>query len=816
MERRRGRGPTTAACITGVAASTIALLVAGSTASLSAADDVEQRAAGIWFGGRVETGEFSVTVPSDWVAVEPAGDHEASAQAIAERLAGTEHACERPDCEVLLSYWLDGEQDARLAMIGPVSAVTQTLLAGTTQCRIDGPGPASQRAATELAYIAYEAFARSDLVQVSAPPRGWSMGSVGASTFDYTHAADGIAGSVYIFSDGERAARLTCHGPERPVDSWRSLADTFELRPQDETAIRAEDPSDEEVRASDLKELQAMLPVWVGGRALSTHSHRGLEYLRAWSPVPEEQLERLASDPAAVEAAFGPGVALDDLEFAVAGRSSTSDPAYFVTALRIRGLPARLRPLPSPAAGGLSWTARTFGTRTVRTDRATGERGAQGYMSHYVYDVGDVRFIIITDDEEWATEAIARLRPDRVVEDAGLLVTLPSSWQGGYSPTVPASTVASAYADGVRVAAHDAARIGQPYIPTLEVFQTEARLDGSVSAALERWASTYPPEAARGRTITAIERITLPSGEALRLQQSGSPPDADFEVAETRYLIAGPAGVFDLLFSVESSQLPEYEAVFEAMAASFLAEGSDPDAPLARLARGETSRTELEQAAGGYGITSLPTPPPPEVGSGPVVRGRRLAVPTLGLAVELPADWYGVDVTHPRAASAMRSFDDTTRELLAGRLLPANPLMRGNLPYTREVGHLTQMALAEVVESDPDGVFGLFALAPIDGVGAQHECVVYAWPAEATTPLDEARATLALVQEDGAEARLEAVELPAGSAAALLARSGTWEFTIYTLLRDGLAYQLECGDDARHDDIWRGIAESLEFTASTE
>jgi hypothetical protein len=437
-------------------------------------------------------------------------------------------------------------------------------------------------------------------------------------------------------------------------------------------------------------------------------------------------------------------------------------------------------------------------------------------MSHYVYDVGDVRFTVTTDDETWAAEAIARLRPDPVVEDAALLLELPSSWRAGYSPTVSAETVARAYAEGVRVAAHDAARIGQPYIPTLEVFHSGTGLDGDMSSTLDHWASTYPVEPVHGRTVTAIERVTLPSGEALRLQQTGSPPDADFEVAEIRYLIAGPAGVFDLLFSVESTQLSEYEEVFDAMAASFLAKEPDPDGPLARLARREISRTDLETSTFGDRVAPSPAPEEPLVGTAAVVRGGRLEVPARGIAVELPAGWYGVDVTHPRAATAMRSFDATTRELLAGRLLPDNPLLRGNLLRRGEVGHLTESALAQVTQSDPSGVFALFAVAPIESSGAQHECAVYIWSAEAETPLDEARATLSLVQEADPNARLEAVELPAGSAAALSARDGSWEFAVYTLLRDGLAYQLECGDDARHDDLWRGIADSFEFTASPE
>ena len=37
----------------------------------------------------------------------------------------------------------------------------------------------------------------------------------------------------------------------------------------------------------------------------------------------------------------------------------------------------------------------------------------------YAYDVGDVRFIVTTDEEAWATEAIARLCPEPEPEAGG-------------------------------------------------------------------------------------------------------------------------------------------------------------------------------------------------------------------------------------------------------------------------------------------------------------------------------------------------------------------------------------------------------------
>ena len=89
--------------------------------------------------------------------------------------------------------------------------------------------------------------------------------------------------------------------------------------------------------------------------------------------------------------------------------------------------------------------------------------------------------------------------------------------------------------------------------------------------------------------------------------------------------------------------------------------------------------------------------------------------------------------------------------------------------------------------------------------------MVYIWETDAQTAESEAEDSLSGIRADDPEADLRSIDLPAGEAAVISALSGSWEFAIFTLLRDGLAYNLECGHYTRHDEFWQDVAESFEF-----
>jgi len=563
--------------------------------------------------------------------------------------------------------------------------------------------------------------------------------------------------------------------------------------------------------------LEGMLPDEVAGSALRSYSARGLDYLRGWSRMPSEQVLALEEDPAALAVLSVLEVELDDIEFADVGRSSVDDPPYRVTAFRIRSIPAEFQPLSMvvdhPDAG--IWSTATFAHRVVRVGSETMlEQSEDRHGRPYIYDVGDVRFMVTTDDEAWAAEAFARLRPDPVIESAPLFVSLPGTWRPGLTPTLDDETRVDLYDSGILTAAHDGSMLDQRYVPSLVIQYTHTRLDSDVASTLDHWASQYPDEEWDGRTVRSLERVTLPAGEALRLELISETDEPTIAVVEIRYLIISPAGVFDLLFSSADVDLTGYEATFDEMARTFMRGDVDPDGALARLGRGELTRADYEMLAGGIALPEQPTPQGDITSPGPVVLGGRIEVPSEGFALKVPSGWHAIDLTHPDVIAAMGSFDETTRNLLQGRLMPENPLYRGTFAvFGEDLGGFTMSAAEDLAEMQSSDLFAMVAFAPWDGMGGLHECAVYAWDAPGWALEDDASITVeSLRNSDYPSVGLAFIELRAGEAAHLTAsRAGTHELSIFTLVHGGRYYYLECDDVDRHERLWRIIADSFEF-----
>lgn len=198
-------------------------------------------------------------------------------------------------------------------------------------------------------------------------------------------------------------------------------------------------------RPHDAPDLEAMLPREVAGRRLATWSVIGLDYLGGGPEgSPALPLLSMADRDAFEEMATSLGLVVDDWAMAVGGRSDVEgDPPYFVFAHRIKSVPAVwLEPghtVDYPDAG--TWSQLTLGGRTVRVGTEAMLPQTQHVRGRpYVYDVGDVRFTIVTEDEAWATDALSGLCPDPVAErarfvggrieepDWGFAVTFPSDW----------------------------------------------------------------------------------------------------------------------------------------------------------------------------------------------------------------------------------------------------------------------------------------------------------------------------------------------------------------------------------------------------
>jgi hypothetical protein len=319
--------------------------------------------------------------------------------------------------------------------------------------------------------------------------------------------------------------------------------------------------------------LEAKLPDAVAGRPLAKWSLRGADYF-AGTALSKDEIAEVASDLATH------GLGINDVGMAVAGRSDVAiDPPYFVHAFCFRTVPAdTLHPgvgVQHPDAG--SWTPVTFGRRDV----SVGTEEMVDQTEHmagrpYVYNVGDVRFVVTAGDESWAADAIAHLRPDPLVEQLPNLVALPPGWRAGLQPDAADVATASVRDDpsclGV---AHDSTRVGQAYVPHLRIGSRGVPEPGDDFAtwlddveAVFRQAMADP---ATRDAVPSIERVRIPAGEAIRVELSSRPePDTPYEVAQVQYYIPTKVGFFAIWFSAAASDLAAYRTTFDAMARTFL------------------------------------------------------------------------------------------------------------------------------------------------------------------------------------------------------------------------------------------------------
>ncbi|MDH4112503.1 MAG: hypothetical protein OEV60_07455 [Actinomycetota bacterium] len=191
---------------------------------------------------------------------------------------------------------------------------------------------------------------------------------------------------------------------------WEAILGTFEL-----TAAAAASPAGSPSgRPHEAEDVESLLPNKIAGRWLDTWSVRGESVLDLWGYSAGE-IADVREQLAAL------GVDVDDVAQGTAGRSDLADPPYFVHAFRI---PAAARDL----LGGRAIAAAGFTRDTDAWDLEDREIGGKevavgpldlihqteherGRPYLYGSTALDVSFIVITDDEAWAEEAIRAL-PD--------------------------------------------------------------------------------------------------------------------------------------------------------------------------------------------------------------------------------------------------------------------------------------------------------------------------------------------------------------------------------------------------------------------
>ena len=228
--------------------------------------------------------------------------------------------------------------------------------------------------------------------------------------------ADGADRSFigYLFISGQMVVTCVFSAGTVTVDGhepgWESILRTFEV-----TAAYRQGPSTPApfVDRHEAPEVEALVPSAVAGRRLSIWSVRGPSVLELWG-LSTERADQLRDELA------GMGVDLDEVVQVVAGRSDVAtDPPYFVMAFHIPA-PARdlLGGLAIATAGFTKDTdeweleERVVGGKVVDvgpTDLLRQSEHQRGRPYLYGSTDLDVSFIVITDDETWAEDAIRQL-----------------------------------------------------------------------------------------------------------------------------------------------------------------------------------------------------------------------------------------------------------------------------------------------------------------------------------------------------------------------------------------------------------------------
>ena len=153
-------------------------------------------------------------------------------------------------------------------------------------------------------------------------------------------------------------------------------------------------------------ELEALLPEVVAGRSLARWSVRGEDYFLIVAGLGPSELGQVKADLAAS------GLTIEDVAMANARRADAEDPPYLILALQARGMAANTIDestlIDHPEAGRFSLEV-IAGKSVRRGTAAMIEQGEDVKGIPYLYDKDDIRYIVITDDPDWAADALSQL-----------------------------------------------------------------------------------------------------------------------------------------------------------------------------------------------------------------------------------------------------------------------------------------------------------------------------------------------------------------------------------------------------------------------
>ena len=175
---------------------------------------------------------YALTVPDGWVAFYPSAD---DAAAITDALRGID-----PDLATTLEAALAGGVGFSFLAFGEADETGFQDNCNVIDYPTEGAS-LNMAVAADMAAMGDmgEALVGEPAIESIELPAGES------ARIDYALEYPGVQAvfSAYYFTDGTTFHLLTCTGTERPDDSWRSIAETFEF-------LAAEEPSAPEAEAT--------------------------------------------------------------------------------------------------------------------------------------------------------------------------------------------------------------------------------------------------------------------------------------------------------------------------------------------------------------------------------------------------------------------------------------------------------------------------------------------------------------------------------------------------------------------------------------
>ena len=160
--------------------------------------------------------------------------------------------------------------------------------------------------------------------------------------------------------------------------------------------------------AHDAPDLEKLLPTRIAGRPLEIWSVHGERMITCISGG-------TAADVADLAAALATeGLGLDDISVVIAGRADVAtDPPYFILAYQLAGRPGS----EFPSTTGVDYPdvvafheADIEGKHVLVGETAGMEQSEHARGRPYVWNSPTIHYLIVTDDERWAAEALRSLR----------------------------------------------------------------------------------------------------------------------------------------------------------------------------------------------------------------------------------------------------------------------------------------------------------------------------------------------------------------------------------------------------------------------